>query len=141
MKSLGALTLTLTLGLLAGCGRGEFEPPVPLYGEAPILYPEALWDEGIEGVTTLRVRVTETGDVDAVEVQETSGHEGLDAAAETAAWAFRFEPGRRRGKAIRMWASIPVEFSMKPELPKAPELEPDPDAEPEPEPESIEDLP
>jgi TonB family protein len=116
---LGVSLLTLAL---AGCGRGEIQPPVPLYGESPIPYPEALWDEGVEGVTTLRVRVTEAGEVDAVRVQESSGHEGLDAAAESGAWALRFEPGRRSGKRVRMWASIPVEFSTRP----APRQEPVP---------------
>ena len=122
MGSLAGLVFPLLLLVpLTGCGRGEIEPPIPLYGDAPIPYPEALWDEGVEGVTTLRVRVTEAGGVDAVEVQESSGYEGLDAAAETAAWGLRFEPGRRRGKAIRMWASIPVEFSLRPERLNPPE--------------------
>jgi hypothetical protein len=59
----------------------DLEQPTPLYGETPIDYPIALWDEGVEGTTVLRLRVTDTGEVDSVEVAETSGHLGLDSAA------------------------------------------------------------
>jgi periplasmic protein TonB len=104
----------LALLLLGGCRAAEIEPPAPLYGEEPIPYPLALWDEGVEGTTLLRIRVTDTGGVDSVEVQESSGHEGLDEAAVAGARELRFQPGRRNGKRVRMWASIPVEFSTRP---------------------------
>lgn len=99
---------------LAGCGQAEIEPPVPLYGEEPVLYPEELWDQGLEGTTLLRLRVTDTGAVDSVEVAESSGFEGLDEAAVAGARDLRFQPGRRNGKRVRMWASLPVEFSTRP---------------------------
>ena len=101
--------------LLAGCGQGaDLEQPTPLYGEAPIDYPIGLWDEGVEGTTLLRLRVSDTGEVDSVEVVETSGHSGLDSAAMAGARELRFQPGRRNGKRIRMWASLPVHFSTRP---------------------------
>jgi TonB family protein len=110
-----ALLVALVGALLsAGCVAAEIEPPEPLYGEEPIAYPEDLWDEGVEGVTTLRIRVTDTGEVDSVAVEESSGHEALDQAAVEGARRLRFQPGRRNGKRIRMWASIPVEFSTRP---------------------------
>ncbi len=98
----------------AACGNAEIEPPAPLYGEDPVLYPVELWDQGLEGTTVLRIRVTDTGEVDSVEVAESSGHEGLDEAAVTGAKDLRFQPGRRNGKRVRMWASLPVEFSTRP---------------------------
>ncbi len=101
--------------LLVGCGQGaDLEQPTPLYGEAPIDYPIGLWDEGVEGTTLLRLRVSETGEVDSVEVVETSGHLGLDSAAVAGARDLRFQPGRRNGKRVRMWASLPVHFSTRP---------------------------
>ncbi len=103
------------LFLLVACGgEGELEQPVPLYGSNPIEYPLDLWDEGAEGAAILRVRVDERGHVDSVEVAESSGHEGLDAAAVAGARELRFEPGRKDGKRIRMWATLPVEFSTRP---------------------------
>ncbi len=105
----------LTLVALAACGgEGELEQPTPLYGNSPIEYPLELWDEGVEGATILRLRVDERGQVDSVEIAESSGHEGLDAAAVAGARSLRFEPGRKDGKRIRMWATLPVEFSTRP---------------------------
>jgi periplasmic protein TonB len=104
----------LAILVLAGCGDAEIDPPVPLYGEDPVLYPVELWDEGLEGTTVLRVRVTDTGVVDSLEVSESSGHRGLDEAALAGARDLKFQPGRRNGKRVRMWASLPVEFSTRP---------------------------
>jgi TonB family protein len=110
----GAALLLALLGAPA-CGRGdELEQPSPLYGEAPIDYPLDLWDEGVEGTTILRLRVTETGEVDAAEILDSSGHAGLDSAALAGARELRFQPGRRNGKRVRMWASLPVHFSTRP---------------------------
>ena len=104
------------LPLLAACGgEPELEQPVPLYGEDPIAYPLELWDEGVEGTALLRLLVNEEGAVDSVEVVESSGHEGLDEAARTGARELRFEPGRLNGKRTAMWASLPVEFSTRPQ--------------------------
>ncbi len=101
---------------LLGCGGDqEIEKPSPLYGELPIEYPLELWDQGVEGETLLRVRVTETGSVDSVEVVETSGHPGLDSAAIKGAWDLQFSPGRKGGKRIPVWARVPVHFSKRPQ--------------------------
>jgi protein TonB len=112
--TLFAVLSLFTLSTLAGCGEPEIEPPVPLYGEEPVVYPVELWDQGLEGTTLLRLRVTDTGAVDSVEVAESSGFEGLDEAAVAGARDLRFQPGRRNGKRVRMWASLPVEFSTRP---------------------------
>jgi TonB family protein len=108
--------LALLLPLLAlGCGGEEvLEQPIPLYGEEPIPYPLALWDDGVEGETLLRVRVTDTGVVDSIEVALSSGHLGLDSAAVEGVRDLRFQPGRMDGKRTRMWATLPVVFSRRP---------------------------
>lgn len=108
------LLAALVLVLTAGCRSPEIEPPAPLYGNDQVLYPVELWDQGLEGTTLLRIRVNDTGAVDSVEVAESSGHEGLDEAAVAGAKELRFQPGRRNGKRVRMWASLPVEFSTRP---------------------------
>jgi TonB family protein len=98
-----------------GCGgEAEIEQPAPLYGEMPIDYPLRLWDQGMEGQTLLRVRVTDTGGVDSVEVVESSGHPAFDSAAVDGARDLRFKPARRDGKRIEVWAKVPVHFSRRP---------------------------
>jgi len=104
----------LLVGGLACAADGEIEQPAPLYGEAPIEYPLQLWDQDREGETLLRVRVTEVGQVDSVEVMEASGYPAFDSAAVAGAKDLRFRPARRDGKRIEVWASVPVHFSKRP---------------------------
>ena len=100
--------------LLGGCvGEGAVVRPQVLGGEETVAYPIALWDAGVEGATTLRVRVTEEGTVDSIEVAEPSGHPGLDSAAVSGVRTLRFEPGRLRRRPTRMWATLPVLFSRR----------------------------
>lgn len=100
---------------LTGCaGDQEIERPTPLFGDVPIEYPVSLWDQDIEGETRLRVRVTDTGGVDSVEVVESSGHVAFDSAAIAGARKLRFRPARRNGKRIEVWARVPVNFSKRP---------------------------
>jgi TonB family protein len=109
------LALLLLAVFTVGCGgEADIEQPIPLYGDNPIEYPLSLWDRGIEGSTLLRVRVSEVGEVDSVEVAESSGHEGLDGAAVQGARQLRFQPGRKNGKRVEMWATLPVHFSTRP---------------------------
>lgn len=112
--STASCAVTWTFVLAACAGEAQLDRPVPLYGEEPIEYPIGLWDEGVEGTTLVRLRVTDTGVVDSVEVMESAGHPGLDSAAVAGARQLRFEPGRRDGKRIRMWATLPVRFSKRP---------------------------
>lgn len=108
------VTLMASL-VISGCaGDGEIDQPTPLYGEMPIEYPLQLWDQDMEGETLLRVRVTDTGGVDSVEVMESSGHPDFDAAAVEGAKELRFSPARKDGKRIEVWAEVPVHFSKRP---------------------------
>lgn len=111
------LSASVFIGMVAlsACGPdGEIEQPRPLFGDAPIEYPLQMWDDNLEGETMLRVRVGETGDVDSVEVVETSGHPSFDSAAVQGALQLRFTPARQDGKRIEVWAHVPVRFSKRP---------------------------
>jgi len=99
---------------LACAGDQDIQRPTPLYGDVPIEYPLELWDQDIEGETTLRVRVTDVGGVDSVLVVESSGHMAFDSAAIDGARELRFQPARRNGKRIEVWAHVPVHFSKRP---------------------------
>ena len=108
----GAMAVML---LLPGCGgEGQIQQPAPLYGEVPIEYPLQLWDQDREGETLLRVRVTDTGTVDSIEVLQSSGYPAFDSAAVAGARKMRFNPARRNGKRIEVWARVPVHFSKRP---------------------------
>ena len=82
--------------------------------EVPIVYPLSLWDQDVEGETLLRVRVTEVGVVDSVEVVESSGYLAFDSAAIAGARKLRFDPARKGEKRIPVWAQVPVHFSKRP---------------------------
>lgn len=110
-----AVTVASAVLLSWGCASdGEIEQPAPLYGEVPIDYPLQLWDQDMEGETLLRVRVTDTGEVDSVEVTDSSGYAAFDSAAVNGAKELRFRPARRGGKRIEVWAQVPVHFSKRP---------------------------
>jgi len=107
--------LALSLLPLAGCfGEKEVVPPELLYGEKPVEYPLELWDEGVEGEVLLRIRVTDVGVVDSIELSRSSGHAGLDAVALEGVRDLTFDPGRLNGRRVDMWATIPIQFTKRP---------------------------
>ena len=107
--------------LLASCTSGcsgdqKIESPSPLSASVAIDYPLDLWDQGIEGSSMLKVRVTDVGDVDSVIIMESSGYAAFDSSAVRGARTLRFSPARRGDKRIEVWAHVPVHFSKKPRL-------------------------
>ncbi len=108
------LTLALLVLMGACAGDQQIEPPTPLFQEVPVEYPLELWDRDVEGETLVRVRVSDTGAVTEVEVLETSGIEAFDSAAVAGAMEMRFQPARRNGRRIEVWARLPVRFSKRP---------------------------
>ena len=105
----------VALAAVAACGgEGEIEQPTPLFGEVPIEYPLHMWDQDMEGETLLRVRVSNVGAVDSVEVLQSSGYASFDSAAVSGAQNLRFTPARRDGERIAVWAEVPVYFSKRP---------------------------
>ena len=101
-----------------GCsGDQTVEKPAPLYGQVSIEYPLELWDQDVEGETLLKVRVTDVGSVDSVQVLQSSGQAAFDSAAIKGARDLRFTPARENGKRIEVWAQVPVHFSKGPWVP------------------------
>ena len=107
------MRVAVVAGLLpVACGgdRG-IEKPTPRFTASPVEYPMELWDQDVEGSTLVRVLVNEEGGVDSVMVAESSGHSALDSAAVEGAKAMEFEPARKQGRPLRVWARVPVHFS------------------------------
>ena len=109
-----AVCALLVSGMSACSGDQEIESPSPLSASVPIDYPLDLWDQGIEGSSMLRVRVTDVGEVDSVVVMESSGYAAFDSSAVRGARTLRFSPARQGDKRIEVWAHVPVHFSKKP---------------------------
>jgi TonB family protein len=119
LKVRGTSAVVAAVTLTIGCaGDQEMELPAPLYGEIPIQYPLELWDQDVEGMTLLKVRVTDVGGVDSVVVLESSGHGAFDSAAIAGARQLRFNPARKNGRRIDVWAQVPVHFSKRPRPPE-----------------------
>lgn len=116
IRSSSRLYLGVTASLIAaGCGtEREIEQPRPLFADVPIEYPLQMWDQDMEGETLLRVRVSDEGAVDSVEVLQTSGYASFDSAAVAGARVLQFTPARRNGRRIAVWAEVPVHFSKRP---------------------------
>ncbi len=124
----GWLVVTVTLAL-AACGTGDSgvvrlpadqnaagpggdQPPVAVNPETPIEYPEALFEQGIEGSVLLRLFVDSSGNLlmDSASVHESSGYPALDSAAMAGAESLRFSPAIRDGRAVATYFLQPVEF-------------------------------
>lgn len=96
-------------------GSGAWPPKnadaVPRYGEnARPAYPPLARLRGYQGVVVMLVEVLADGRVGEVRIKRSVGHDILDRAALEAVRTWRFEPGRREGRAVTMSVEIPVRF-------------------------------
>jgi len=84
---------------------------VPRYGDnARPVYPPLARLRGYQGLVVLFVEVLVDGRVGQVGIRRSAGHEILDLAALEAVRAWRFEPGRKEGRAVTMSVEVPVRF-------------------------------
>ena len=96
-------------------GGGVWPPKdadaVPRYGDnGRLAYPPLARLRGYQGVVVLLVEVLVDGRVGQVGIRRSAGHEILDRAASDAVRTWRFEPGRREGRAVTMSVEVPVRF-------------------------------
>ena len=96
-------------------GGGVWPPKdadaVPRYGDnARPAYPPLARLRGYQGVVVLFVEVLVDGRVGQAEIRRSAGHKILDQAALEAVRTWRFEPGRREGRAVTMSVEVPVRF-------------------------------
>ncbi len=102
-------------GTGGGIGGGEalsgLARPLGGYQVKP-RYPESARRAGVQGITTLRVRVLENGRVGEVLVEQSAGFRDLDLAAMEAVKKWLFEPARRGKDAVSVWVMLPVKFEL-----------------------------
>lgn len=96
----GPASLTSDLALVC-----PVRPPPP--------YPPVSRRLGETGKVVLRVELDETGRVSAAQLISSSGHPRLDAAALAAVSAWRCQPARRDGQAVRSVAVQPFDFTLQ----------------------------
>jgi protein TonB len=75
-------------------------------------YPQDAQDRGWEGKVLVKARILPSGKPDGVQVQKSSGHASLDAAAVRAVKASLFKPNMRGDTATTVVALIPIVFQL-----------------------------
>ncbi|HLS47516.1 MAG TPA: energy transducer TonB [Gemmatimonadales bacterium] len=91
--------------------RGD-EPPVALNSISPVIYPEALARERIDGMVVLRLYTDSLGRViaDSTRIAESSGYPAFDSAAVSAVPGMEFAPALRQGTPVASAFLQPVHF-------------------------------
>ena len=92
------------------------EMPSPIGGiagiQAKIIYPELAKRAGVQGKVYVKAYVDDTGIVKKVEIIKGIGA-GCDEAAVAAVLSTRFNPGKQRGKPVKVQVSIPIKFVLR----------------------------
>jgi protein TonB len=93
-------------------GGGASARPVGGYQVKP-RYPDSARRQGIEGTALLKMRITEQGRVEDVQVERSAGHPDLDESAMEAVRRWRFDPARRDGEPVAIQVTIPIVFKLQ----------------------------
>jgi protein TonB len=97
----------------------EAEALPQLVRNPPPVYPIPALEQGLEGRTVVRAKVSRTGTVLTTAIAQSSGSALLDAAAEEAVRRWTFQPALRFGLAVEMEVGVPVVFSIREALQEA----------------------
>jgi TonB family protein len=76
-------------------------------------YPPLLRDAGIGGTVKVYFFIDETGRVQDVRIDQSSGHQALDEAALKVANIYRFSPALNRDQKVPVWVSFPITFQVR----------------------------
>jgi len=76
-------------------------------------YPQLLRDAGVGGSCEVWIRISESGEVRDVQVNQSSGHPALDEAAVRVGQTMSFSPAMNRDKQVPVWVSIPITFQVQ----------------------------
>ncbi len=87
------------------------DPPVALTKITP-KYPEIAQEAGIEGTVIVQAFIDAKGRVTETVILKGIPNTGLDEAAVEAVRATRFRPAKQRERAVGVWISIPIHFTI-----------------------------
>lgn len=76
-------------------------------------YPPMLRDAGIGGTVIVWFFIDENGKVLKAQINKSSGYPMLDAAAIRIANIYRFTPALNRDRRVKVWVSIPIQFTTR----------------------------
>jgi protein TonB len=76
-------------------------------------YPPLLRDAGVGGKVEVWVRISDKGEVEDVQIHQSSGHPALDEAAIKVGQVMQFTPAMNRDKQVPVWVSIPITFQVR----------------------------
>jgi TonB family protein len=76
-------------------------------------YPALLRDAGVGGRAIVWIKIDERGVLQDVQVNQSSGHPALDAAAIRVARTMEFSPALNRDEIVPVWVSIPIQFQRR----------------------------
>lgn len=76
-------------------------------------YPNSARRRGYQGSVVLKVLVGADGRVAAAQIDQTCGYAILDRTALAAVRDWKFDPGIKDGKKVKMWVKVPVRFELQ----------------------------
>ncbi|MBL38482.1 MAG: energy transducer TonB [Xanthomonadales bacterium] len=86
-------------------------PPRPTY-QAPLAYPKTARSRGVEGYVVLSLLISATGEIEKVQVLESSPSGVFEDAALQGVRNWRFEPAQYQGRNVKVWARQRVRFDL-----------------------------
>lgn len=79
---------------------------------SPVVYPELARRQGISGYVTMNVLISESGNVEDVEIIESRPEEIFDLKADSTIRRWKFEPATYNGKKVKVWAMQKIVFKL-----------------------------
>lgn len=86
-------------------------PPRPTY-QAPMAYPKSARARGVEGYVVLSLLITATGEIEKVQVLESSPDGVFEQAALEGVRQWRFEPAQYQGRNVKVWVRQRIRFDL-----------------------------
>jgi TonB family protein len=115
----GAVALVL---ILAGSTPGLADSPAKVdhsYANPPAIYPDSAQLAGEQGDVLVDVRVTASGRLSGVRINQSSGFADLDNAAVETVLNWRFVPAIEDGDTVTSWTTVKIHYALPQTAPPA----------------------